>query len=64
MSLEPELSLTVSLPWSPELSGVSAADRTTELTGPTHGAEVLGSAAAAAAEALEGTQTLVQLNQQ
>lgn len=62
MSPEPELSLTISLLWSPERAGVSAADGTTRCprgSPPTERPEVLGSAAA---EALEGTQMLTQLN--
>lgn len=65
MSLESEPSFTISLPWSPESIGVSTAGGATgrpRSSSPTRGAEVLGSAAAAAAEALEGTQILAQLN--
>lgn len=63
MSLEPELSLMVSFLRSPESAGVSTADGAAgspRSSSPTQGAEVLG--LSAAAEALEGTQTLAQLN--
>lgn len=63
MSLESELSFTISLPWSPESVGASTAGGATgrpRSSSPTQGAEVLGSVAAA--EALEGTQILAQLN--
>lgn len=62
MSPGPELSLTIPLLWSPERAGVSAADGATRSprgSSATERPEVLGSAAA---EALEGTQMLTQLN--
>lgn len=62
MPLEP--CLTVSLLWSPESTGDSTADGATGKpwsSCPTQGTEALGSSASAS-EALEGTQTLAQLN--